>query len=217
MQRQSGSKRFPSIAGRQQGATAWSTVIMHIVRHERRNGGGEGRELNRNLPQVYALPRLYLVWLTPCGHSTRPPVFTAIIKCKLIFRNCQILAARSFGHGSMRLASGMVTRGGDMRWKRGAMLLASFHPFSNNNPSPPPSPRPSKWIKPRQIDKWTFRGKRDTFWKIYIRHKWIVWSIRYMTLLINHRIIVLYVCICTLVHSAKSEYHRVTYHCNLSR
>lgn len=42
----------------------------------------------------------------PCGHSPRPPVFTAIIKCKLIFRNCQILAIRSVGRGPMHLARG---------------------------------------------------------------------------------------------------------------
>lgn len=68
----------------------------------RRRGEGEGK--SEFTPSGRARPRPYLVELTPCGHSTRPPVFTAIIKCKLIFRNCQILAVRSFGRGPMRLA-----------------------------------------------------------------------------------------------------------------
>lgn len=65
----------------------------------------------------------------------------------------------------------------------------------------PPSSRPSKWIKPRRIDKWTFHEEEggggctsDTYRKIYIRRKRIVWSIRYMTPLINR---------CVIVHTAR--------------
>lgn len=130
-----------------------SIIIMLIVRSVRetdeanKEGGGGRRSKSEFIPSGRARPRPYLVGLTPCGHSTRPPVFTAIIKCKLIFRNCQILAVRSFGRAA-RCVSREVgcnenrgrRRGGGAEAGTGARrerhwLLAPFHPFSNNNPS----------------------------------------------------------------------------------